>query len=329
MVTLLELQDLKTYFYSGQEVVKAVNGLSLKVERGETIGVVGESGSGKSVTAFSILRLVNHPGRIISGRVFFEGVDLMKISDREMRSIRGNRIAMIFQEPMTSLNPVLTIERQLSEAIEAHKNVGRDVARKRSIELLEKVGIPDPVKRMNDFPHLLSGGMRQRVMIAMALSCNPDLIIADEPTTAVDVTLQAQLLDLMKNLTQESGTTLMIISHNLGLMARYADRIAIMYAGKIVEVGNVFDIFKKPQHPYTLGLLSSIPRLDQPRADTLNSIMGQPPDLARLPNGCSFKERCNYAVGRCGVDEPELMKVNNDHWSACWEISSLNHSKRG
>ena len=329
MVTLLELQDLKTYFYSGQEVVKAVNGLSLKVERGETIGVVGESGSGKSVTAFSILRLVNHPGRIISGRVLFEGVDLMKISDREMRSIRGNRIAMIFQEPMTSLNPVLTIERQLSEAIEAHKNVGRDVARKRSIELLEKVGIPDPAKRMNDFPHLLSGGMRQRVMIALALSCNPDLIIADEPTTAVDVTLQAQLLDLMKNLTQESGTTLMIISHNLGLMARYADRVAIMYAGKIVEVGNVFDIFKKPRHPYTLGLLSSIPRLDQPRADTLNSIMGQPPDLARLPNGCSFKERCNYAVGRCGVDEPELMKVNNDHWSACWEISSLNHSKRG
>ena len=296
MSVLLDIQDLTTYFYSGQGVVKAVNELSLKVQKGETLGVVGESGSGKSVTALSILRLVNHPGYIVNGRVFFDGVDLMNISDKEIRSNRGKRIAMVFQEPMTSLNPVLTIERQLSEAIQLHMGLSRDVARKRSIELLEKVGIPDPSKRINDFPHLLSGGMRQRVMIAMALSCNPDLIIADEPTTAVDVTIQAQLLELMKKLTEESGTTLMIISHNLGLMARYADRVAIMYAGKIAELGGVFDVFKKPQHPYTLGLLSSIPRLDKPRGDTLDSIMGQPPDLAHLPIGCSFKERCNYAV---------------------------------
>lgn len=329
MSVFLEIQGLSTYFYGGQSVVKAVNGLSLKVLQGETLGIVGESGSGKSVTALSILRLVNHPGHIVNGRIMFDGIDLMNISDKEMRAIRGKRIAMVFQEPMTSLNPVLTIERQLSEAIQLHMGVSRDVARKRSIELLEKVGISDPAMRINDFPHVLSGGMRQRVMIAMALSCNPDLIIADEPTTAVDVTIQAQLLELMKKLTEESGTTLMIISHNLGLMARYADRVAIMYAGKIVELGDVFNVFGNPQHPYTLGLLNSIPRLDKPREDTLNSIMGQPPDLAYLPTGCSFKERCGYAVERCGIEAPELMKVNNGHWSACWEIARLNHSGQG
>ena len=319
MPPLLEVQNLNTNFYTGEGVVKAVNNVSYTVEVGETIGLVGESGSGKSVSALSILRLVPYPGQIVSGRVMFQGTDLLSLSDREMQSIRGRRIGMVFQEPMTSLNPVLTIERQLTEALETHLGLNRDGARKRAIDLLDRVGIPDPHQRIKEHPHKLSGGMRQRVMIAMALSCGPDLIIADEPTTAVDVTIQAQLLELMKNLTREFNVALIIISHNMGIVARYVDRVAIMYAGKIVEQGSVMQIFKSPQHPYTIGLQRSIPRLDLERKEKLEPIPGQPPDLARLPSGCSFMERCTYAVDRCATQEPNSVEVGEDHWSACWE----------
>ena len=319
MPPLLEVQNLNTYFYTGTGVVKAVNNVSYQVEVGETIGLVGESGSGKSVSALSILRLVPYPGQIVSGRIMFQGINLLSLSDREMQRVRGRRIGMVFQEPMTSLNPVLTIERQLTEALETHLGLRGDGARQRAIDLLDRVGIPDPKQRIKEHPHKLSGGMRQRVMIAMALSCGPDLIIADEPTTAVDVTIQAQLLELMKNLTREFNVALIIISHNMGIVARYVDKVAIMYAGKIVEQGSVMQIFKSPQHPYTIGLQRSIPRLDLERKDKLEPIPGQPPDLARLPPGCSFRERCTYAVDRCASQEPQFIEVDKDHWSACWE----------
>ena len=325
MPPLLEVQNLNTYFYTGAGVVKAVNNVSYHVEVGETIGLVGESGSGKSVSALSILRLVPYPGQIVSGRVMFQGIDLMSLNDRDMQRVRGRRIGMVFQEPMTSLNPVLTIERQLTEALETHLGLQRDGARQRAIDLLDRVGIPDPKQRIKEHPHKLSGGMRQRVMIAMALSCGPDLIIADEPTTAVDVTIQAQLLELMKNLTREFNVALIIISHNMGIVARYVDRVAIMYAGKIVEQGSVMQIFKSPEHPYTIGLQRSIPRLDLERKDKLEPIPGQPPDLSRLPPGCSFRERCTYAVDRCASQEPQFMEVDKDHWSACWEAPISAH----
>ena len=323
MAPLLEVQNLSTYFYTDEGVVKAVNDVSYSLEPGETMGIVGESGSGKSVSALSILRLVPYPGRIVSGRVIFQGTDLMSLSSREIQRIRGRRIGIVFQEPMTSLNPVLTIGRQITEAIETHLGLNRDAARQRAVELLDRVGIPEPQQRIKDYPHTLSGGMRQRVMIAMALSCEPDLIIADEPTTAVDVTIQAQLLELMKELTRESNVALIIITHNMGIVARYVDRVAIMYAGKIVEQGSVMDIFKGPQHPYTIGLQESIPRLDMERREKLATIPGQPPDLAHLPLGCAFRERCRYAVDRCSNEVPPLMAVGQGHWSACWEAPIL------
>ena len=323
MAPLLEVKNLSTYFYTNDGVVKAVNDISYSLELGETLGLVGESGCGKSVSALSLLRLVSHPGKIVDGQIIFQGQDLLTLSNNEMRKVRGRRIAMVFQEPMTSLNPVLTVERQLTEAVELHMGLGRGDARKRSIELLDKVGIPEPQQRIKDFPHTFSGGMRQRVMIAMALSCEPDLIIADEPTTAVDVTIQAQLLELMKDLTRENKVALLIISHNLGVVARYVDKVAIMYAGKIVEQSSVVNIFKESRHPYTLGLLNSIPRLDQPRRERLQPIQGQPPDLARLPVGCAFRERCLYAVERCAQEVPPLLDVGQGHWSACWEASTL------
>ena len=323
MSALLEVKNLSTYFDSSEGVVKAVNDISYTLGSGETLGVVGESGCGKSVSALSLLRLVSYPGRIVDGEVIFKGRDLLSLSDNEMRGIRGRRIAMVFQEPMTSLNPVLTVERQLTEAIELHLGFGRKEARKYSVELLDRVGIPDPQERIKDFPHTFSGGMRQRVMIAMALSCDPDLIIADEPTTAVDVTIQAQLLELMKDLTREKGVALLIISHDLGVVARYVDRVAIMYAGKIVEQGSVVNIFMNSLHPYTLGLLNSIPRLDHPRKAKLQPILGQPPNLARLPMGCAFRDRCLYALERCGQEIPPLLEVGPGHRSACWEASSL------
>ncbi len=319
MTPLLEIRDLSVHFPTEEGVVKAVNGLSHAIHAGETIGIVGESGSGKSVTALAILGLVPYPGRVVSGSVLFQGADLLTLNDREMRRVRGRRIGMIFQEPMTSLNPVLTIERQLTETLQAHLGMRRDQARARAVDLLDRVGIPDPKSRVKDHPYRLSGGMRQRVMIAMALSCGPDLIIADEPTTAVDVTIQAQLLDLMKDLTREFNATLIIISHDMGIVARYVDRVAIMYAGKIVERASVTGVFKTPQHPYTIGLQQSIPRLDEERKEKLQPIPGQPPNLARLPHGCAFNDRCRYAVERCLNEVPPLIEVVPDHWSACWE----------
>jgi len=317
---LLRVKDLSTHFYTEEGVVKAVDGVSFDVEPGEILGLVGESGCGKTVSALSMLRLIPMPpGKIVSGEVFFEGEDLMKLDEEEIRHIRGNKIAMIFQEPMTSLNPVLTIGRQLTETLELHLHMDRQAAVQRAVELLEMVGLSEARTRINDYPHQFSGGMRQRVMIAMALSCNPKLLLADEPTTALDVTIQAQILELLTRLTRELGTAVIIITHNLGVVARYADRVNVMYAGKVVETANAMELYHNPRHPYTLGLLKSVPRLDQARKEKLDPIQGMPPDLIHLPGGCSFRPRCRFAVERCQVDIPPLMLVGEKHSSACWE----------
>ena len=324
MATLLEVKDLKTHFFTSEGVVKAVDGVSYDLEEGETLGLVGESGCGKSVSALSLMRLIpTPPGEIVNGEVFFEGQDILKIGMEDMRHIRGGKISMIFQEPMTSLNPVLTIERQLTETLQLHKGMSRGDARKEAEALLLRVGIPDPPGRMKQYPHQFSGGMRQRVMIAMALSCNPRLIIADEPTTALDVTIQAQILELMKALTTEFGVALIVITHNLGVVARYADRVNIMYAGKIIERSTAREIYGNPRHPYTVGLLKSVPRLDQPRRARLEPIEGQPPDLINLPQGCAFRARCRWAVDRCATEVPPLMQTGDGHWSACWQADQL------
>tara|TARA_Y100000590_G_scaffold349751_1_gene401358 strand:- start:1336 stop:2328 length:993 start_codon:yes stop_codon:yes gene_type:complete len=306
MASALEIKGLQTYFHTYDGIVKAVDGISYDVDEGETLGIVGESGCGKSVSALSVMGLIaNPPGRIEQGEILFEGQDLLKLSDTEMRKVRGNRISMVFQEPMTSLNPVLTIERQLTETLELHLGMSKKESGTRSIELLEMVGIPDPESRVKGYPHQMSGGMRQRVMIAMAISCNPRLIIADEPTTALDVTIQAQILELMQSLCKELGTALVIITHNLGVVARYAQRVNVMYAGKIVEKGTAKEIYANPTHPYTLGLLNSVPRLDEKRGIKLVPIEGLPPDLSRkLP--CQF----------CGSLEPVLTEVSPGHLSA-------------
>ena len=317
---LLQVEELRTYFYTEEGVVKAVDGVTFYIEPGEILGLVGESGCGKTVSALSILRLIPiPPGKIVSGSVQFEGKDLVSMSEDQIRHIRGNEIAMIFQEPMTSLNPVLTIGRQLTETLELHLKMDRASAIQRAIELLEMVGIPEARSRINDYPHQFSGGMRQRVMIAMALSCNPKLLLADEPTTALDVTIQAQILELLTRLTRELGTSVIIITHNLGVVARYADRVNVMYAGKIIESATAEDLYHQPRHPYTLGLLRSVPRLDQARKEKLDPIEGMPPDLVRIPPGCSFRARCRFAVDRCAVDVPPLLPVGNGHHSACWE----------
>lgn len=324
MATLLEVKDLKTYFYTYEGVVKAVDGVTYELEEGETLGLVGESGCGKSVSALSIMRLIpDPPGKIVSGEIQFENEDILKVDMDDMRRIRGGKIAMVFQEPMTSLNPVLTVEKQLTETLELHMGMTHGEARTEAIDLLARVGIPDPDKRIKQYPHQFSGGMRQRVMIAMALSCNPRLIIADEPTTALDVTIQAQILELMKSLTTEFGVALIVITHNLGVVARYADRMNIMYAGKIIERGAASEIYANPRHPYTVGLLHSVPRLDQPRREKLDPIEGQPPDLSRLPEGCSFRDRCRYAIDKCATDAPPLMPIGDAHWSACWRAEEL------
>ena len=324
MATLLQVNDLRTYFYTFEGVVKAVDGVTYDLDEGETLGLCGESGCGKSVSALSVMRLIaDPPGKIVSGEVMFDGEDLLKIDMDDMRNIRGAKMAMVFQEPMTSLNPVLTVERQLTETLELHMGMGKSEARKEAVELLVRVGIPDADHRVRQFPHQFSGGMRQRVMIAMALSCNPRLIIADEPTTALDVTIQAQILDLMQNLTREFGVALIIITHNLGVVARYADRVNIMYAGKIIERGTAREIYANPRHPYTVGLLHSVPRLDKPRQEKLDPIEGQPPDLINLPEGCSFRERCEFAIGKCATDTPPLMLASDGHWSACWRADEL------
>ncbi|MFQ5878567.1 MAG: ABC transporter ATP-binding protein [Dehalococcoidia bacterium] len=319
MGTLLQVRDLRTYFYTEEGVVKAVDGIGYDLQEGEILGLVGESGCGKSVSALSLLRLIPQPpGKIMSGEVIFQGEDLLKADEDEIRSIRGHHIAMIFQEPMTSLNPVLTIGRQVTEALELHLKMNRNSATKRSIELLEMVGIPEATSRIQDYPHQFSGGMRQRVMIAMALSCNPRLLLADEPTTALDVTIQAQILELMTRLTREMGTAVIIITHNLGVVARYADRVNVMYAGKIVETASAAEVYANPLHPYTLGLLKSVPRLDEVRKEKLDPIEGMPPDLVNLPVGCPFRPRCRFATDRCATENPPLMLADEKHWSACW-----------
>ena len=330
MPKLLEVRDLATHFSTQDGVVKAVDGLSYDLDEGEIIGIVGESGCGKSVSALSIMGLVaDPPGRIVGGEVRFEGQDLVQLPDAAMCHIRGNRIGMIFQEPMTSLNPVLTIGRQLAEPLELHLGMNAARATERAAELLEMVGIPDPERRLRDYPHQLSGGMAQRVMIAMAISCNPKLIIADEPTTALDVTIQAQILELMRSLAQEFGTALIIITHNLGVVARYATRVLVMYAGRIIEAGDSRDIYHDPRHPYTLGMLASVPRLDEPTGTRLLPIEGLPPDLIDMPPGCSFAPRCRFAIDRCTVESPPLMSVTDGHFSACWrreELPVIKHS---
>ncbi len=327
MATLLEVKDLKTHFFTMDGVVKAVDGVSYDLEEGETLGLVGESGCGKSVSALSVMRLIpNPPGRIVGGEIFLDGEDILKVNMDDMREIRGAKIAMVFQEPMTSLNPVLTVQRQLTETLELHMGMSKQESRRESVNLLTRVGIPDPETRIKQYPHQFSGGMRQRVMIAMALSCNPRLIIADEPTTALDVTIQAQILDLMKALTTEFGVALIIITHNLGVVARYADRVNIMYAGKVIERGNAGEIYANPRHPYTVGLLRSVPRLDLPRREKLDPIEGQPPDLINLPVGCSFRDRCRWAIDKCATDSPELMDTGDGHLSACWRYEDLGPS---
>lgn len=316
---LLQVRNLTTQFGSGAGAFAAVNDITFDVSAGETVAIVGESGSGKSITALSILRLVpNPPGHIVAGEIVFEGIDLLKLSDAEMRAVRGNRIAMIFQEPMTSLNPSLTIGLQIAEPVNLHKRMPWNMAYKKAKELLERVRMPDAQGRLNTNPHQFSGGMRQRIMIAMALACQPKLIIADEPTTALDVTVQAQILELLKELVHETGAALILITHDLGVVARYADRVCVMYAGKIVETAKACDLYKQPMHPYTRGLMASIPRLDQPAGMRLVPIIGQPPNLAELPFGCAFNPRCSEAVERCRLDTPDLMEAGDGHSHACW-----------
>ncbi|MEE8442293.1 MAG: ABC transporter ATP-binding protein [Dehalococcoidia bacterium] len=321
---LLEIKNLATYFYTPEGVVKAVDGVTYDLEPGETMGLVGESGCGKSVSALSMMGLIPWPpGKIISGEVIFDGEDIRKYDGDEMRSIRGKEIAMIFQEPMTSLNPVLTIGRQMTEVTELHLNLTKTQAKERAIELINLVGIPDAEQRLKQYPHQFSGGMRQRVMIAMGMSCNPKLLIADEPTTALDVTIQAQILELMQTVCKEYGSALIVITHNLGVVARYADRVNVMYAGKIIERGTAKDIYGNPKHPYTLGLMHSVPRLDEPRKVKLDPIEGAPPDLINMSAGCAFQPRCVYAKEQCAEEYPPLVEVSGGHTSACWEWKNL------
>ncbi|MBL8150898.1 MAG: ABC transporter ATP-binding protein [Blastocatellia bacterium] len=315
--TILSVRELKTYFYSEDGVVKAVDGVSFDLKRGQTLGIVGESGSGKSVTNLSIMRLIAYPpGKIVSGEIIFDGVQLSHLSKEQMRKIRGKRIAMIFQDPMTSLNPFMRVGDQLMEITRLHEGISRAEAHKRAVEMLELVGISDAAKRIDDYPHQFSGGMRQRVMIAMALSCKPELLIADEPTTALDVTIQAQILDLIKELKEKTGTSVILITHDLGVVAGMTDNIAVMYAGRIVEYAPTEELFSNPHHPYTKGLLRSVP---DPQSDQtlLFQIPGLPPDLANLPPGCPFATRCSYATEKC-KEYPPVKNVNNEHYFTCW-----------
>ncbi len=318
MPPILEVHNLHTHFATHDGVVKAVDNVSFHVDRGETLGIVGESGCGKSVTSLSIMRLIpNPPGKIVSGEIMFDGQDLLKASEAEMRRIRGNRIAMIFQDPMTSLNPVLTIGKQIGEALQLHLHLSPRAARTRASELLDMVGIPSASRRLNDYPHQFSGGMRQRVMIAMALSCNPEVIIADEPTTALDVTIQAQILELINRLKEELDTAIIIITHDLGVVAGMADRLLVMYAGHVVEEGRTVDVFEHPRMPYTIGLLRSIPRLDDDQNRALVPIRGLPPDLINLPAVCPFHTRCDYVQEQCLQQVPPLRTVGPQHRAAC------------
>ena len=326
---VLEVDNLQTHFFTSSGVVRAVDGVSYSVRSGETLGVVGESGCGKSVTALSILRLVaNPPGRIVGGQIRFEGGNLLERSETEMERIRGNDISMIFQEPMTSLNPLFTVGRQISEAIALHQGVSRREAMDKAIEMLRSVSIPEPERRAATYPHQMSGGMRQRVMIAMALSCNPKVLIADEPTTALDVTIQAQILDLMRALQRKFGTAIVLITHDMGVVAENADRVVVMYAGRKVEEAAADVLFEQPGHPYTKGLLGSIPHLDDaarhdgPR-QRLNEIKGMVPSLIGAPVGCRFAPRCTLASDQCKTAVPPLIEHRPAHWIACWKAESV------
>jgi oligopeptide transport system ATP-binding protein len=316
---LLSVRNLSTEFRTERGTVRAVDGVSFDLQAGETLAIVGESGSGKSVTALSILRLIpNPPGRITGGEVLFEGRDLLKLDEKAIRDIRGDRIAMIFQEPMSSLNPSLTVGLQIAEPVNLHRKTPWKAALDKAVELLGKVRIPDGRSRLSSYPHQYSGGMRQRVMIAMALACQPQLIIADEPTTALDVTVQAQILALLKELTREANSAMILITHDLGVVARYADRVAVMYGGRIVETAPARALYKGPRHPYTRGLMLSVPRLDGDTGRPLVPIEGQPPDLASLPAGCAFAQRCKDATERCHRERPPLVESAANHFSACW-----------
>jgi len=318
MAKLLEVKGLRTQFFTQDGVVHAVNGISYDLEEGETLGIVGESGCGKSVSVLSIMRLIPQPpGKIVGGDVWFDGRNIMEMQEDEVRQVRGNRIAMIFQDPMTSLNPVLTIGTQVGEALQLHMGMDRAQARRRTIELLDMVNIPEAEDRVDDYPHQFSGGMRQRVMIAMALSCNPQLLIADEPTTALDVTIQAQIIDLVKKLKDDIGMAVVWITHDLGVVAGLAERVLVMYAGYIVEEAAVKELYGDPRHPYTLGLLASIPRLDE-RKEKLTPIEGLPPDLIDPPPSCPFAPRCRFRIDRCLEENPALAPVGPGHRIACW-----------
>jgi len=315
---LLEVRDLKVSFRTEDGVIQAVDGVSLSLSEGETLGIVGESGSGKSVTMMSVMRLINDPNARFEGEVVYKGRDLMKLTRDQIREIRGSGIAMIFQDPMTSLNPVYRIGWQIAEQIQAHDPISKQAAHARAVELLTAVGIPHAAQRVNDYPHQFSGGMRQRVMIAMAISCNPDILIADEPTTALDVTIQAQILSLIRKLRDDFGTAVVLITHDMGVVADLADRIAVMYAGRIVEQGNRRDVFYDAQHPYTWGLLGSIARLDRPKPRRLSTIPGLPPSLLRLPEGCAFGPRCAHRFDLCDERPALRAKIGDRHLDACY-----------
>jgi peptide/nickel transport system ATP-binding protein len=325
VTALLEVRDLRTYFAADEGEFRAVDGISFTLERGRTLGIVGESGCGKSVTSLTIMGLVPQPpGRIAGGEVIFDGIDLLRLDRAAMSELRGNRLSMIFQEPMTSLNPVFTIGDQIIEGIRRHRKVGQAEARERAIEMLRRVRIPSPERRIDDYPHKLSGGMRQRVMIAMALACDPQLLIADEPTTALDVTIQAQILELMRALRDELGTAIILITHDLGVIAELAQDVAVMYAGRIVEQVGVTELFDDPQHPYTVGLLGSIPKLHENQS-RLAAIEGMVPSPTAMPQGCKFNPRCPFAIDRCRAEEPPLLEVKPGHRAACWRAPLERH----
>ncbi len=325
---LLEVRNLKVSFRTEDGVVRAVDGVSFTVSEGETLGIVGESGSGKSVTMMSVMRLIIDPNARFEGEVIYKGRDLMTLNQAELRQVRGSEIAMIFQDPMTSLNPVYRVGWQISEQIRAHERVSKQAARSRTIELLAAVGIPHPAERVDDFPHQFSGGMRQRVMIAMALSCSPSLLIADEPTTALDVTIQAQILSLIKKLKDEFGSAVVLITHDMGVVADVADRVAVMYAGRIIEQGTKMDVFYDAQHPYTWGLLGSIARIDRPKPRRLTAIRGLPPSLINLPPGCAFGDRCPERFDACDQVPPLANRASFDHTDACFLDPALKRSRR-
>lgn len=319
---LLKVENLKTSFFTHLGEVKAIRGVSFFVLKGEAVGIVGESGSGKSVTSLSIMRLLQHPGRVTGGSIAFKDAELLKKSEKEMRNIRGNEIAMIFQDPMTSLNPVFTVGNQIMESLRKHQKLSREEAGERAIEILRMAGIPDPAKRVNNYPHEFSGGMRQRAMIAIALSCQPDLLIADEPTTALDVTIQAQILELMKSLNQRLGMSTILITHDLGVVADVCSRIIVMYGGLIMEEGTKEDIFYRPRHPYTMGLLKSIPKINSDEKQRLVPITGTPPDLLNPPTGCPFYARCEFSMMICKIEQPPYFEMGEDHRTMCWLLHS-------